>query len=116
MENPRIIRLADIIQLGLNHWQGDLSQKILWEKVAPYAKMVNTYFEASFGCDVAFWAIDVYNAAQYGYIVPLNELTETIENYISEFMADEHEDDKKYVRELAGYQFFLLRDYINRNS
>lgn len=76
--------------------------EILIESMAPYFKSLRTYYEAYYCQECVLMVTTVFNAAQYGKIVPANEFSEAIDEYTDD------EDEK----ELINFQSQMLNNII----
>jgi hypothetical protein len=83
---------------------------ILWEKISPYKKALYTYYKNYFCGEPVLMVTDVFNAAQYVKIVPADELTEAIEEYL--INEDGSEEDKEAYRETISFNSVMLKDLI----
>lgn len=80
---------------------------ILIELIIPYKKSLKTYFERYYNSEPVLIVTDVFNACQYGFICPANEMSEAIETYLN---ANDtlSEEDKEYEREVISAQSIML--------
>lgn len=87
--------LHQIISANENH-----EQSILIEKLMPYKKSLLTYYCNDFGKrnEPMLMVTDVFNAAQYGKIVPSNDFIEAICSYLNDndCMNEESENFAAY--------------------
>jgi hypothetical protein len=74
-----LMYLHSIIECNEDH-----EKSLLWERIAPYKKMLYTYYKLYFGCEPMLMVTDVFNAAQYVKIVPEDELYEAARAYYNE--------------------------------
>jgi len=76
---------------------------ILIEKLIPYKKSLLTYYRDFFNCEPILMVTSVFNAAQYGIIVPSNEMDEALNIYIAD--EDYSDEDKEviYFNSIALY-------------
>ena len=79
------------------------TDSILIEKLIPYKKSLLTYYRDLFNCEPILMVTSVFNAAQYGIIVPSNEMDEALDIYIAD--EDYSDEDKEviYFNSIALY-------------
>lgn len=63
------------------------TQSILIEKMLPYKKSLLAYYKSYFGSrnEPMVMVTDVFNAAQYGKIVPANDFLDAINAYLQDY-------------------------------
>lgn len=79
---------------------------ILIELIQPYKKSLSTYFERYYTSKPALVVTAVFNAAQYGFICPSDEMQEAIETYLNG--SDLSEEDKESEREIILFNSLML--------
>ena len=82
------------------------TDSILIEKLAPYKNSLFTYYSNLFTSEPVLMVTDVFNAAQYALIVPINEMSEAQAIYLQD-------RDCSQERELINFQSIMLVDWIN---
>lgn len=82
------MKLHEIITIN-----SDVEKSILFESILPYKRALYTYYKREFNCEPVLMVTDVFNAAQYVKIVPCNELTEAIYEYLQSGGIDGSEID-----------------------
>lgn len=71
----------------------DDKSSILIELLIPYKKSLLTYYREQFNSEPMLMVTDVFNAAQYGKIVPSCELYDAIMLYLDEDLSEEDEEN-----------------------
>jgi hypothetical protein len=94
----------EIIQLSEEGTNG-----ILIETIIPFKKSLYTYFKRYYNCEPVLIVTDVYNAAQYDFIAPSNEMQDAIDTYLSVDTTLDEEEKENQV-ELISFQSILLKD------
>ena len=95
----RTIELNEIVEMC-----EEGTQSILIELIVPYKKQLLTYFEKYYMMDDPILMVtSIFNACQYGIIVPSCEFEEAMQAYF----GDELDDD---TRELVSFQSTLLNN------
>lgn len=97
--------LHQIIETNEDH-----NKSILYDKIHPYKKALYTYYKDLFNCEPVLMITDIFNAAQYAKIVPSNELTEAIEEYL--INDDGSEEDKEAYKEVIYFNSIMLKHLI----
>lgn len=82
-------------------------QSILSELLVPYKKALLTYYRDLFCCEPVLMVTDVFNAAQYAKIVPVDEFSEAIEDYLAD--RDLSEEDKEAEAETINFNSVLFQ-------
>lgn len=86
------------------------NKSILVEKMMPYKKSLYTYFKDYYCCEPILMVTDVFNAAQYGQIVPCNEFNEAIDIYLQD--SDLTDEEKEEQNELISFNSIFLKDLL----
>ncbi len=94
------LNLSQIIDLSIESKTG-----ILIETICSYKRSLLTYFKDYYLSEPVLVVTAVFNAAQYGFIAPANELHEAVETYLSDM---EEGEDKEAERELIMFNSILL--------
>src|SRR5947207_846883 len=63
--------------------------------IAKYKKSLLTYFNSYYNCEPFLIVTDVFNAVQYGFIAPANELHDALDTYFEE-STDTEEEIEEY--------------------
>jgi hypothetical protein len=95
------MKLHEIIEMNENP-----VTSLLIEKLIPYKNSLLIYYKEYFTSEPMLMVTDVMNAVQYAKIVPSNEFTEALEEYIE----NNEEDTKEYSREIIPFQSMMLAD------
>lgn len=85
------MNLSSIITANESH-----TQSILIETMLPYKKSLLTYYSNYFGSrnEPMLMVTDVFNAAQYGKIVPANDFQDAIAAYLDDYnCSDENSEN-----------------------
>jgi hypothetical protein len=96
------MKLHEIIEISEQGTSG-----ILIEIIAKYKKSLLTYFKEYYNCEPILIVTTVFNAAQYGFIAPSNEICDAIYNYVDS-MNLETEEDRQNEIELISFQSIPL--------
>ncbi len=84
------LKLSDIIRLSDESKTGiDIS--IIYQ----YKRSLLTYYTNYYSCEPVLIVTDVFNAVQYGFIAPSNEIDEAINTYFED-SADTDEEILEY--------------------
>lgn len=62
---------------------------ILTELLFKYKRSLYTYYKAFYCCEPILMVTDVFNACQYGLVVPQNDFIEAVESYLDAAELDE---------------------------
>jgi hypothetical protein len=87
-------------------------QSLLVECLMPYKKSLSTYLSDYFCCDkseLILMVTDIFNAAQYGIIVPCDQYFEILDDYINS-IPDLSEDEREEQKELINFQSIKFCD------
>ena len=68
---------------------------ILIEKLIPYKKSLLTYYRDFFNCEPILMVTSVFNAAQYGIIVPCDEIEDAFYIYMGSEIENNCEAEEK---------------------
>ena len=83
----------------------DGKSSILIELLIPYKKSLLTYYREYFTSEPMLMVTDVFNAAQYGKIVPSCELYDAIMLYLDEDLSEE--DQCYAIEEICANSILL---------
>lgn len=95
------MKLHEIIAISEESTKG-----ILIELIIPYKKSLKTYFERTYNSEPVLIVTDVFNACQYGFICPANEMSEAIDIYLN--ASQLNEEEKENEREIISAQSMML--------
>lgn len=98
------MKLKEIIELNEK-----ADTAIITEELMKYKKALLVYYSNLFNCEPVLMVTDVFNACSYAKIVPGNELTEAIDEYVDGMLLDG--EDSVNAKETILYQSRLLRDF-----
>ena len=75
------------------------TDSILIELLIPYKRSLNTYYSDLFPSDPVLMVTDVFNASQYGIIVPSGEFHEAMSIYLdgSELNKEDREMEEEVI-------------------
>lgn len=94
------MKLHEIIEINEDH-----EKSILIESMVPYKKMLNIYFSRDFTSEPMLMVTNVFNAAQYGKIVPAGEFTEAIYAYMGvDYVIEDSEEEGFDEDKFAEYE------------
>lgn len=85
----------------------ELSQSILVEEILGKRKSLYAYYKDQFGCEPILLITDIFNAAQYGFIVPESQFLEYANDYADKNSTSE--DDKEQYVETMLFNSARLR-------
>ena len=77
------------------------------DKILTHRERVYEHYREEFTSKPMLMITDVFNAVQYGKIVPSEEMHEAIEEYLME-----DEEEREYLRDLIMFQSILLSDLL----
>ena len=88
----KTLKLYEIIELNENH------NSLLIELLIPYKRSLYTYYKDNFCGEPVLMVTSVSNAVQYAKIVPANELTESVIDWIGDpdCMNEDNENFAEY--------------------
>jgi len=99
------MNLSEIIKSNLNP-----TDSILIELLIPYKKMLGLYYSDLFGCEPILMVTSVSNACQYGKIVPSDEFSEAVYEWMGVDYVDEDDTESddfcEYETICANSQFW----------
>jgi phytoene/squalene synthetase len=81
------------------------TDSILTEELYKYRKSLFVYYSNFFTSEPVLMVTDVFNAAQYALIVPIDEMSDAQAIYLQD-------RDCSQERELINYQSVMLSDWI----
>ena len=94
------MKLHEIIEINEDH-----EKSILIEKMIPYKKMLNIFFNRDFTSEPMLMVTSVSNAAQYAKIVPAGEFTEAVYAYMGVGYVVEDSEEEDFDEDLfAQYE------------
>ena len=96
------MKLHEIIKAN-----SDDKSSILIELLIPYKKSLLTYYWEQFSSEPLLMVTDVFNAAQYGKIVPSCELYDAIILYLDEDLSEEEQCDA--IEEICANSILLSK-------
>lgn len=82
----------------------DLESTMLLELILPYRKSLKTYFTDLWQCEPVVMVTSVFNAAQYGIIVPSNDFTEAVQEF-AENRSDNEDTDEDVSNDIESINF-----------
>ena len=101
-----MLKLHDIIKHN-----GSDSDTLLIELLLKRKKQLLAYYEAYFTSEPVLMVTAVMNAAQYGKIVPADEISEALESYIEATSEKtDTEEDKEHYKEEILFNSRLFKD------
>ena len=85
------MKLHEIIEINEDH-----EKSILIERMIPYKKMLNIFFNRDFTSEPLLMVTSVFNAAQYGKIVPAGEFMEAVYAYMGVCYVETDEEEEGF--------------------
>lgn len=102
------MKLAEIILKNDNE-----NVSFNYEILHPYLKSLYTYYKDFFCCEPILMVTDVFNACSYAKIVPSNEFTDCVCEYLNiESHEIENNDDHLVNFETINFNSKMLKDII----
>lgn len=97
--------LHEIISMNDETLNGGQQNSILIETLLKYKKSLLTYYAAQFprNCEVMLMVTSVFNAAQYGVLVPSTDFSEAVQNWVNS-MDFENDEERESEFELICFQ------------
>jgi len=84
---------------------------IICKELLKYKKQLYIYYKNEFCCEPVLMVTDVFNAAQYAKIVPSNEFTEYLNDYVETLHLNK--EDKTAEVETINFNSRMLSDLFN---
>ena len=104
------LNLSDIIAQNKN-----VDESIEYGQLRPYLKSLYIYYKDLYCCEPVLMVTDIVNAAQYARIVPCNEFTEAICDYIGIECEPVNKDSYDYAcYEAINFNSKFLKDLITK--
>lgn len=75
----KTLKMFEIIE-----YCNDLKSSVLIKQIVPYKKSLLTYYTDYFTSEPFLMVTSVFNAAQYGIIVPMDEFMESVCEYLND--------------------------------
>ena len=103
----KTMNLSDIIAQNKK-----VDESMLYELIQPYLNSLYVYYKDLFCCEPVLMVTDVMNAAQYCRIVPFDELSESVCDYLGFYYEPDTESDEFAMYETIMFNSKLLKDLI----
>ncbi len=110
-ESPE--ELSPIVQNLIEKFEAD--EAVSWEKIRPYLKELYDYYIEEYShLGEPVLVMDVIsNAYQQGYIVPANDFSESVENYIANEYPDLEEEDREATVERINFDSKMVKKMLD---
>lgn len=71
----------------------EANKSVLIELIAPYKKALNIYFSSYYNCEPMLMVTSVMNAAQYAIVVPSNDFSEAVSEWLNDYDCSNEDSD-----------------------
>ena len=102
----KTFKLHELVEIFENN---SINKKsVLIELIVPYKKQLLTYFKGFYLQDPVLVVTSVFNAAQYGFIVPADQFQESICNYLEDYTCMEEDSENFAEWETINFNSLFL--------